>query len=74
MELFIILLKSLALLIALLLMIIGLASVSVFIYLQFVPFPEEGSQEAEPSSETICKVTKEKCRYNCGNQCYKQLN
>ena len=47
MELFVILLKSLALLIALLLMIIGLASVSVFIYLQFIPFLEEGSQEAE---------------------------
>ena len=47
MELFIILLKSLALLIGLLLMIIGLASVSVFIYLKFIPFLEEGSQEAE---------------------------
>ena len=47
MELFIILLKGLALLIGVLLMIIGLASVSVFIYLQFIPFPEEGSQEAE---------------------------
>ena len=53
MELFIILLKSLALLIALLLMIIGLASVSVFIYLQFVPFPEEGSQEAEEDFPAI---------------------
>ena len=47
MELFIILLQSLALLIELLLMIIGLASVSVFIYLKFIPFLEEGSQEAE---------------------------
>ena len=47
MELFIILLKGLALLIGVLLMIIGLASVSVFIYLQFVPFLEEGSQETE---------------------------
>ena len=47
MELFIILLKGLALLIGVLLMIIGLASVSVFIYLQFIPFPEEASQEAE---------------------------
>ena len=53
MELFIILLKSLALLIALLLMIIGLASVSVFIYLQFFPFPEEGSQETEEDSLPI---------------------
>ena len=53
MELFIILLKGLALLIALLLMIIGLASVSVFIYLQFIPFPEEGSQEAEEDSLPI---------------------
>lgn len=47
MELFIILLKGLALLIGVLLMIIGLASVSVFIYLQFIPFPEEDLQEAE---------------------------
>lgn len=47
MELFIILLKGLALLIGVLLMIIGLASVSVFIYLKFIPFLEEGSQEAE---------------------------
>ena len=47
MELFIILLKGLALLIGVLLMIIGLASVLVFIYLQFISFPEEGSQEAE---------------------------
>ena len=47
MELFIILLKGLALLIGVLLMVIGLASVSVFIYLQFFPFQEEGSQEAE---------------------------
>ena len=53
MELFIILLKGLALLIGVLLMIIGLASVSVFIYLQFVPFPEEGSQEAEEDFSTI---------------------
>ena len=53
MELFIILLKSLALLIGLLLMIIGLASVSVFIYLQFFPFPEEGSQEAEEDFSII---------------------
>ena len=53
MELFIILLKSLALLIALLLMIIGLASVSVFIYLQFFPFPEEGSQEVEEDFSII---------------------
>ena len=51
MELFIILLKSLALLIGLLLMIIGLAS--VFIYLQFFPFPEEGSQEDEEDSLPI---------------------
>ena len=53
MELFIILLKGLALLIALLLMIIGLASVSVFIYLQFFPFPEEGSQEVEEDFSPI---------------------
>ena len=53
MELFIILLKGLALLIGVLLMIIGLASVSVFIYLQFIPFPEEGSQEAEEDSLPI---------------------
>ena len=53
MELFIILLKSLALLIGVLLMIIGLASVSVFIYLQFIPFPEEGSQEVEEDSLPI---------------------
>ena len=53
MELFIILLKGLALLIGVLLMIIGLASVSVFIYLQFVPFPEEGSHEAEEESLPI---------------------
>ena len=53
MELFIILLKGLALLIGVLLMIIGLASVSVFIYLQFVPFPEEGSQEAEENFPAI---------------------
>lgn len=53
MELFIILLKGLALLIGLLLMIIGLASVSVFIYLQFIPFSEEGSQEAEEDSLPI---------------------
>ena len=53
MELFIILLKGLALLIALLLMIIGLASVSVFIYLQFFPFKEEGSQEAEEDFSII---------------------
>ena len=53
MELFIILLKGLALLIGVLLMIIGLASVSVFIYLQFVPFPEEGSQETEEDFSII---------------------
>ena len=53
MELFIILLKGLALLIGVLLMIIGLASVLVFIYLQFIPFPEEGSQEAEEDSLPI---------------------
>ena len=53
MELFIILLKGLALLIGVLLMIIGLASVSVFIYLQFFPFPEEGSQEDEEDSLPI---------------------
>ena len=53
MELFIILLKGLALLIALLLMIIGLASVSVFIYLQFFPFPEEGSPEVEEDFSII---------------------
>ena len=53
MELFIILLKGLALLIGVLLMIIGLASVSVFIYLQFIPFPEEGSQEAEEDFQPI---------------------
>ena len=53
MELFIMLLKGLALLIGVLLMIIGLASVSVFIYLQFVPFPEEGSQEAEENFPAI---------------------
>ena len=47
MELFIILLKGLALLVGVLLMIIGLASVSLFIYLKFIPFLEEGSQEAE---------------------------
>ena len=50
MELFINLLKGLTLLIGVLLMIIGLASVSVFIYLQFISFPEEGSQEAEEDS------------------------
>jgi len=53
MELFITLLKGLALLIGVLLMIIGLASVSVFIYLKFIPFPEEGSQEAEEDSLPI---------------------
>ena len=53
MELFIILLKGLALLIGVLLMIIGLASVSVFIFLQFFPFPEEASQEAEEDSLPI---------------------
>ena len=53
MELFIILLKGLALLIGVLLMIIGLASVSVFIYLQFIPFLEEGSQEAEEDFPAI---------------------
>lgn len=53
MELFIILLKGLALLIGVLLMIIGLASVSVFIYLQFFPFQEEGSQEAEEDFPAI---------------------
>jgi len=53
MELFIILLKGLALLIGVLLMIIGLASVSVFIYLKFIPFLEEGSQEAEEDSLPI---------------------
>jgi hypothetical protein len=53
MELFIILLKGLALLIGVLLMIIGLASVSVFIYLQFFPFPEEGSQEDEEDFPVI---------------------
>ena len=53
MELFIILLKGLALLIGVLLMIIGLASVSVFIYLQFIPFLEEGSQEAEEDFSII---------------------
>ena len=45
MELFIILLKGLALLIGVLLMIIGLASVLVFIYLQFIPYHVEVSQE-----------------------------
>ena len=73
MELFIILLKGLALLIGVLLMIIGLVTVSMFIYIQLSPYVEV-DLEAEPSSETICKVTKEKCRYDCGNQCYKQLN
>ena len=53
MELFIILLKSLALLIGVLLMIIGLASGSVFIYLKFIPFLEEGSQEAEEDFSII---------------------
>lgn len=53
MELFINLLKGLTLLIGVLLMIIGLASVLVFIYLQFVPFLEEGSQEAEEDSLPI---------------------
>ncbi len=53
MELFIILLKGLALLIGVLLMIIGLASVSVFIYLQFFSFPEEGSPEAEEDFSAI---------------------
>ncbi len=53
MELFIILLKGLTLLIGVLLMIIGLASVSVFIYLKFIPFLEEGSQEAEEDSLPI---------------------
>ena len=50
MELFINLLKGLTLLIGVLLMIIGLASVLVFIYLQFVPLSEEGSKEAEEDS------------------------
>ena len=53
MELFIILLKGLALLIGVLLMIIGLASVSVFIYLKFIPFLEEGLQEAEEDFSII---------------------
>ena len=53
MESFIILLKSFLLLIALLLMFIGLVTVSMFIYLQFFPFPEEGSQEAEEDSLPI---------------------
>ena len=53
MELFIILLKGLTLLIGVLLMIIGLASVLVFIYLKFIPFLEEGSQEAEEDSLPI---------------------
>ena len=53
MELFIILLKGLALLIGVLLMIIGLASVSVFIYLQFIPFPEEASQGEKEDSLPI---------------------
>ena len=53
MELFIILLKGLALLIGVLLMIIGLASVSVFIYLQFIPFTEEGSQDEKEDFPTI---------------------
>lgn len=53
MELFIILLKGLALLIGVLLMIIGLASVSVLIYLKFIPFLEEGSQESEEDSLPI---------------------
>ena len=53
MELFIILLKGLTLLIGVLLMIIGLASVSVFIYLQFIPFKEKSSQEAEEDSLPI---------------------
>ena len=51
MELFIILLKGLALLIGVLLMIIGLAA--IFIYLKFIPFLEEGSQEAEEDSLPI---------------------
>ena len=53
MELFIILLKGLTLLIGVLLMIIGLASVLVFIYLQFIPFKGKGSQEAEEDSLPI---------------------
>ena len=53
MELFIILLKGLALLIGVLLMIIGLASVSVFIYLKFIPYQEEGSKEAEENFPPI---------------------
>lgn len=62
MELFIILLKGLALLIGVLLMIIGLASVSVFIYLQFIPFPEEGSQEAEEDFHQL-KINKTKASH-----------
>lgn len=53
MELFIILLKGLALLIGVILMIIGLASVSVFIYLKFIPYQEEGSKKAEEDSLPI---------------------
>ena len=53
MELFIILLKGLTLLIGVLLMIIGLASVLVFIYLQFIPFKEKSSQETEEDSLPI---------------------
>ena len=53
MELFIILLKSLALLIGVLLMIIGLASISVFIYLQFISYQVEFSEEEKEDFPTI---------------------
>lgn len=53
MELFIILLKGLTLLIGVLLMIIGLASVSVFIYLQFIPYQVEFSEDEKEDSLPI---------------------
>ena len=53
MELFIILLKGLTLLIGVLLMIIGLASVLVFIYLQFISYQVEFSEEEKEDSLPI---------------------
>ena len=50
MELFIDLLKGLTLLIGVLLMIIGLASVLVFIFLQFISYHVEVSQEEKEDS------------------------
>ena len=53
MELFIDLLKGLTLLIGVLLMIIGLASVLVFIYLQFISYQVEFSEEEKEDSLPI---------------------